>query len=226
MRTAWSAGTSAEAAAHSSATWQHARQGTGQERVLSMTALCGAHISATWRHTLGHSSGGGGGGSASRGGARGLARAARWVGRKESPPPPPHLVSPQADDRHHARGRRVGRRLHALAAQLHQPQPVLKAEGAGEGQGSVLAQAQAAGHIGSQGRLLRSTRGPHPFRARGGWGLRPVAGPKRQAPRGRPAAQLAAAGRQAHSRPHSRQAALRKAAQGGRSGVSPAPAAP
>ena len=66
----------------------------------------------------------------------------------------PHLVCRQADDRHHARGLRVRGRLHALPAQLHQPQAVVKADGAGVGERRVLAQGQAAADVGGGRRLL------------------------------------------------------------------------
>ena len=76
-----------------------------------------------------------------------------------APPTPPHpqptcLVCGEADDRHHARGLRIRRRLHALPPQLHQLDAVLKAQRAGVGEGGVLSQGQPAADVCQRGGLL------------------------------------------------------------------------
>ena len=53
------------------------------------------------------------------------------------------LKSLEREDAHHAAGLGVGRRLHRLSASTDDLQSVLKAQGAGKGQGRVFAEAQA-----------------------------------------------------------------------------------
>merc|ERR1719199_488966 len=68
------------------------------------------------------------------------------------------LVGRQADDGHHTRLDHVGGRLHALPAELDQPEPVLEAHRASVRERGILPERKTSGHVRSVDGVVASLR--------------------------------------------------------------------